>query len=452
MQADSLAIYLTAINSLHQEFGFERPAMGARIRQARKAFVAAKLEEQQQKKSRAAPARSSASILKGDSSLSRESREVSDVAGKDFSSKDSLNLKDDISAADGLEKRWTSYTPAVRWIQYCMRVLPALGLPAQLPVPATREAVRGFMAYLQDEGRVRPDSMNVYLSAINQLHRDLGHPRPAEGLTPARNKELLASLVVDDTLTRLGRALTSCSSPHTHTTLPYNSLSPMVLNHKSKSKHKEQLCDQGLSSMSSSRSGPDKDACASPLLPAPGAGKQDGWQGGEGVAPDPYAVTWRSWRLCGPMLVKWIRYCQQSLPGLEGLDLEAFPAVPASQEAIAAYVEYLVQTEHADGDSLLPHLSAINNLHQSLGYSKPWVGALEASRVQTVRWNTAATRAPPAGKECGGAAAGAAPDGEQGFMCSVNEESPCGEMSTALHAGGDSSPTPMTPIPPPLVI
>ena len=98
----------------------------------------------------------------------------------------------------GLEKRWTSYSPAVKWINFCARGAPELGLAPQRAVPASREAVEGFLLYLQQEGRVHAESMNVYVSAIGLLHRDLGYASPfrrGQGLTPARNARLLASLV-----------------------------------------------------------------------------------------------------------------------------------------------------------------------------------------------------------------------------------------------------------------
>jgi len=175
VSSDTLSCYLAVINKLHQDRGFERPALGARIRTAKKSFAAARLNNFKDSSRLDSPKDGgSGSLLKGDSSLSRDSHEYTDVAGRE----EMISGECEKLWAAALEKTRTPFIPHVRrWIQYCQVVVPSLGRPALSPVPATPAGLREFLALLEQEDEAQHAS--DYMTAINLLHVDLGYPMPA---------------------------------------------------------------------------------------------------------------------------------------------------------------------------------------------------------------------------------------------------------------------------------
>ena len=174
VSSDTLSCYLAVINKLHQDRGYERPALGARIRTAKKSFAAARLNNFKDSSRLDSPKDGgSGSLLKGDSSLSRDSHEYTDVAGRE-----EIMCEGETLWAAVLERTRTPFISHVRkWIQYCQVVVPSLGRPALSPVPATPAGLREFLALLEQEDEAQHAS--DYMTAINLLHVDLGYPMPA---------------------------------------------------------------------------------------------------------------------------------------------------------------------------------------------------------------------------------------------------------------------------------
>jgi len=421
VQAHSLAIYLTAINTLHHELGYVRPALGPRIRMAKRAFIAAKLAKLQGAQCKDKGPFVSLSLLKGDSSVSRDSKdskEWSDAAVKEEPLKPPALLNCVLGGAfldHGLEKRWSSQHHYVfKWIRFCMFVVPSRGLPALRTVPATHESILEFVAYLRGEGKVHGCG-KAYLSAINQLHRDLGYPKPVVGFVSAdvlrcapqsspvtldvRSAAAHVSMPVVvplDSYSNDGIALEGCNSHH-DVTGSNDDDDDVMLDTPSQT---STAC-AGASGASVQRSS-TRDASPSPM-PASGlevsrgviAVASDGVGGGgdcmmkqlcsalqqtESVRP-----AWRTWKhrwkfKSAANIVKWIRYCQQVVPSY---GLPAQHPVPATAEAVSSYFDYLLQHEQIDGASLEHHLSAIHSLHQCLGYPPPRASSwLAAARVR----------------------------------------------------------------------
>jgi len=421
VQAHSLAIYLTAINTLHHELGYVRPALGPRIRMAKRAFIAAKLAKLQGAQRKDKGPFVSLSLLKGDSSVSRDSKdskEWSDAAVKEEPLKPPALLNCVLGGAfldHGLEKRWSSQHHYVfKWIRFCMFVVPSRGLPALRTVPATHESILEFVAYLRGEGKVHGCG-KAYLSAINQLHRDLGYPKPVVGFVSAdvlrcapqsspvtldvRSAGAHVSMPVVvplDSYSNDGIALEGSNSHH-DVTGSNDDDDDVMLDTPSQT---STACAgaSGASVQGSST----RDASPSPM-PASGlevsrgviAVASDGVGGGgdcmmkqlrsalqqtESVRP-----AWRTWKhrwkfKSAANIVKWIRYCQQVVPSY---GLPAQHPVPATAEAVSSYFDYLLQHEQIDGASLEHHLSAIHSLHQCLGYPPPRASSwLAAARVR----------------------------------------------------------------------
>lgn len=69
-----------------------------------------------------------------------------------------------------------------RFVEFCTETLPALyGRRPHAPLPAKPRTVLLYIAHLSQEGLVAETSLNPYVSAINQMHEDLGLQRPALG-------------------------------------------------------------------------------------------------------------------------------------------------------------------------------------------------------------------------------------------------------------------------------
>lgn len=79
VSCDTLRVYLAVINKLHQDGGYERPARGPRICSAKKAFAAARLNSFTNSARLVRKDGASGSLLKGDSSLSRDSHEMAAI-------------------------------------------------------------------------------------------------------------------------------------------------------------------------------------------------------------------------------------------------------------------------------------------------------------------------------------------------------------------------------------
>lgn len=74
---------------------------------------------------------------------------------------------------DGKQRRFQSF---------CTDILPdEYGLRPRSWLPASEKTVIMYLAHLSREGKVAEQSLQPYLSAVNQLHQDAGFPRPAVG-------------------------------------------------------------------------------------------------------------------------------------------------------------------------------------------------------------------------------------------------------------------------------
>ena len=74
---------------------------------------------------------------------------------------------------DGKQRRFQSF---------CKDVLPQeYSLRPRSWMPASEKTVMMYLAHLSREGKVAEQSLQPYLSAINQMHQDAGFPRPAVG-------------------------------------------------------------------------------------------------------------------------------------------------------------------------------------------------------------------------------------------------------------------------------
>ena len=85
------------------------------------------------------------------------------------------------STKESYATKWT------RFHDFCRRTLPRVyNHKPERALPAKRRTVIKYLAHLQLEGRVHVNSLQPYISAINQAHEDLGHPRPALDLEKIR--------------------------------------------------------------------------------------------------------------------------------------------------------------------------------------------------------------------------------------------------------------------------
>ena len=96
-----------------------------------------------------------------------------------------------------------NYHPKVlEYLEVCASAVPPL-----IPVPADANTIMHYLGYLKSKGTISSSSVQVYLSAVNKLHTESGHPAPAVG-TEARDfirgmgriqkRELVASGVLAD--------------------------------------------------------------------------------------------------------------------------------------------------------------------------------------------------------------------------------------------------------------
>ena len=85
-------------------------------------------------------------------------------------------------AAGRRDSTWSSYTGKLqRFIDFCQRVVPQCGLPPVRALPARADYVAAYIGYLREEGLVHANSLQPYLSCINQWHADMGLEKPAVG-------------------------------------------------------------------------------------------------------------------------------------------------------------------------------------------------------------------------------------------------------------------------------
>ena len=85
-------------------------------------------------------------------------------------------------AASLRDSTWSSYTGKLqRFIDFCQRVVPQCGLPPVRALPARADYVAAYIGYLREEGLVHDNSLQPYLSCINQWHADMGLEKPAVG-------------------------------------------------------------------------------------------------------------------------------------------------------------------------------------------------------------------------------------------------------------------------------
>ena len=69
-----------------------------------------------------------------------------------------------------------------RFLTFCSETLPGeYGLRPRSHMPATEKTVLMYLAHLSREGKVAEQSLQPYLSAVNQMHEDAGFPKPACG-------------------------------------------------------------------------------------------------------------------------------------------------------------------------------------------------------------------------------------------------------------------------------
>ena len=69
-----------------------------------------------------------------------------------------------------------------RFQTFCSETLPLeYNLRARSFLPASAKTIMMYVAHLSREGRVSEQSLQPYLSSINQLHADAGFPKPAAG-------------------------------------------------------------------------------------------------------------------------------------------------------------------------------------------------------------------------------------------------------------------------------
>ena len=69
-----------------------------------------------------------------------------------------------------------------RFLTFCSETLPdEYGLRPRSHMPATEKTVLMYLAHLSREGKVAEQSLQPYLSAVNQMHEDAGFPKPACG-------------------------------------------------------------------------------------------------------------------------------------------------------------------------------------------------------------------------------------------------------------------------------
>ena len=69
-----------------------------------------------------------------------------------------------------------------RFIAFCTETLPnAYGLRPRSHLPASEKTILMYLAHLSNEGKVAEQSLQPYLSAVNQMHEDAGFPKPACG-------------------------------------------------------------------------------------------------------------------------------------------------------------------------------------------------------------------------------------------------------------------------------
>lgn len=460
VHADSLPVYLAAINNYHQDLGYARPALGPQIRQARKEFVAAKLQSLKD--------RAGMSVLKGDSSVSADScSRDSQISSREAEAGSSVSSRCTARSAGGLERRWRCCSsPVAKWIQYCINV------KGVCPVPASQVTVRGFITFLQQEGRVHAESVNVYFSAINLLHRDLGYERPAVRLFSSD----AAAAACTSTGARPGP-----SPPSPPVTRPLSTplstlLSPsstMVLANADSDRSSEVAnggdggkgaclvtCGALDDAVSATRH-PSRHECAA--LNGPGSSSSVGGRGG-GVPSSSCPVTFRAWKLSGSKIASWIRFCQVVLPSM---GQRAVPAVPAARAVVFRYLGYLLNTQHVHADSLWQHVAAINNLQESLGYARPLPHAHASTPVSELfaplgaAINSTAIGATYGRAEFDSAQEKTQAAGDRGeeaaaeddllrspLSCGVGSGSGC---SVTLHTRGGCSPPPLTPIPPPML-
>lgn len=86
-----------------------------------------------------------------------------------------------VSTKESYASKWT------RFHDFCQRTLPRMyNHKPERALPAKRRTVIKYLAHLQLEGRVHVNSLQPYISAINQAHEDLGYPRPALDLEKIR--------------------------------------------------------------------------------------------------------------------------------------------------------------------------------------------------------------------------------------------------------------------------
>ena len=141
----------------------------------------------------------------------------------------------------------------------------------------------------------------------------------------------------------------------------------------------------------------------------------------------------------------------------------AVPAVPAPAGLVLAFLDHLLHKEHVHVDSLWHHLAAVNNLHESLGYSRPYCSSPldEDGRAALLRAANLSRVCAGLGMETPPAREGADVDDDDDDDDDEYGKTP-GAISWALSASGgcaDSllmrrevcSPPPLTPIPPPML-
>ena len=80
------------------------------------------------------------------------------------------------------ESTWGSYSGKLqRFIDFCQLIVPQFGLPPVRALPARPDYIAAYIGYLRDEGLVHANSLQPYLSCINQWHADMGLDKPAVG-------------------------------------------------------------------------------------------------------------------------------------------------------------------------------------------------------------------------------------------------------------------------------
>jgi len=80
------------------------------------------------------------------------------------------------------ESTWGSYSGKLqRFIDFCQLIVPQFGLPPVRALPARPDYIAAYIGYLRDEGLVHANSLQPYLSCINQWHADMGLEKPAVG-------------------------------------------------------------------------------------------------------------------------------------------------------------------------------------------------------------------------------------------------------------------------------